>query len=300
MNGSIEVSNKISESLDSKFLISAERCPVCGGRSKQLLDIPTINPNSNDRVALMECKDCIHWWHNPLVNQKYLLNLYAADSEFVVSLKGLPKLGEPSDIEIQRMAQPILKDFSKKEKFNYLEVGSSSGHLLDYFSKFAKITYGVEPSRLEDKSNVVPDIDDLPEGIKFDCVVIQDVLEHVTDPGDMLKKIRSKMNPGGLIYAGFPNKDCLKAKIMKNEWGMMRPIGHLHYFSSKSIDLLFSKSGWKVIKKRSARIGDTSAWEIIKGFNYRIASLPYRFVKSLLLGQLILGKDQWKIKAVVK
>lgn len=300
MNNFPGVSNSNSEPLDPNCLITAENCPVCGGQSKELLRMTTINPRSKDQVALKECLFCAHWWHNPLVEQKYLSKLYSEDSEFVVSLQVLPKLNVPPESELQKFAEPILTDFPKGKKFNYLEIGSASGHLLAYFSRSAQIAYGVEPARAEDSPNVVSDLDELPENIKFDCVVIQDVLEHISDPGEMLKKIRSKVNSGGMIYAGFPNKDSFKARFMKSNWSMVRPVGHLHYFSSKSINIIFGKTGWKTLEKRGVRMGNDSAWEIVKRFNYKINNLPYRLVKSLLLGQLILGKDQWKVKAIAE
>ena len=62
--------------------------------------------------------------------------------------------------------------------------------------------------------------------------------------------------------------------MMKAKWSMVRPVGHLHYFSSASIDRIFKQAGWEVLNKRPARIGDTSAWEIIKEFDYGMANLP--------------------------
>ena len=247
-NSATEIVSQLVEKLDVDQLQVFENCPACAGQSKRLLRMPTINPKSRDELELHECLSCGHWWHSPLPTQKYLSKLYSEDSEFVVSLHVLPKLSTPTESELKKFARPILEDFPEGKVFNYLEIGSGSGYLLKYFSRFAKISYGVEPAQAKEETNVVRDIDDLPQQLKFDCVVIQDVLEHISDPVDMLKKIRSRVNSGGLIYAGFPNKDSFKARLMKNKWSMVRPVGHLHYFSSKSIDIIFKKAGWEVLK----------------------------------------------------
>lgn len=283
------------EILEVSQLVQAPLCPICGGQSKSLLRMPTINPNSEERVALRECLVCRHWWHDPLVRQEYLSKLYKNDSAFVLSLIRLSKLNPPSENDIKKFAKPILMDFSNGKKFNFLEIGSASGEVLKYFSTFAQTAYGVEPAPREESPNVVADIDLLPADVKFDCVVIQDVLEHLTDPIGMLKKIRSRVNPEARIYAGFPNKDSLKARLMKNKWSMVRPVGHLHYFSSRSVDLMFKNAGWKIVNSRAARIGDLNAKEVILGFDYKGWNLPFRLLKSLLLGQLFMGKDQWKV-----
>ena len=179
-----------------------------------------------------------------------------------------------------------------------MDVGSGSGYLVEFFKVFAKESFGVEPSRLGEKAYIVRDIADLPKDKKFDCIMIHGVLEHIFDPVDMLKKIKNISNPGALLFAGFPRGESYKARIQKNNWSMMRPVGHLHYFSAKSVETMFNKAGWKVIKRRPARLGDMNAWQILKWFPLKEKRLLYRIFKSLIVGQLLLGKDQWEVKAV--
>jgi ATP phosphoribosyltransferase len=58
---------------------------------------------------------------------------------------------------------------------------------------------------------------------------------------------------------------------------------------------LFKKSGWKINKIQSYRQGDYSVVDVIKNFDYKSKNLLFRLVKSLMLGQLLLGKDQWTV-----
>jgi hypothetical protein len=46
----------------------------------------------------------------------------------------------------------------------------------------------------------------------------------------------------GRIYLSFPNSSSLMAKLQKERWRMIQPIGHLHYFSRQSVTELLARS----------------------------------------------------------
>ena len=283
--------------LDRSNFVDTAKCPVCGNMSKIVLELPTIHPRSKERFNLRQCLVCNHWWIDPMPDQKTLNQLYASDSEFVVSSVARFRLDKPSPLSVIKTASPMLRDMQERESFNYLEIGSASGIFVRLFGAFAKESFGVETIHMDNVTNVVSEISQLPEGLKFDCIYMQDVLEHIAYPLETLKALRAKANSGALLYAGFPRGDSMKARIQKGKWSMMGPVGHLHYFSADSIEIGFRKSGWKVVEKTPVRLGNQTALEVIKNFPYRDKNLIYRLFKSLALGQLILGKDQWKVKA---
>jgi Zn ribbon nucleic-acid-binding protein len=115
----------LSEVLDRKQLSEATLCPICSGISRLVDTINTINPNSRETLDLRECRNCGHWWHNPLPKQEYLSLLYENASEFVIS-KGFPEISQTTG-ELTRMATAILGSLNRKEGFNYLEIGIGSG-----------------------------------------------------------------------------------------------------------------------------------------------------------------------------
>nr|MBP6948922.1 class I SAM-dependent methyltransferase [Candidatus Paceibacterota bacterium] len=187
--------------------------------------------------------------------------------------------------------------------FNYLEIGVGSGKLFNYFEKKANISFGVEPGSWvlgNSKKNIVPSIEKLPKDINFDLIIAHDVLEHLTDPIMMLSDLKKTSNEGCIISCTFPNKDSFKAKIQKEKWHMVRPLGHLHYFSKKSIRIMFEKSEWTILEIRKCRISENTSIDLIKNFKWSEKNILYRIIKSLLIGQIILGKDQWTVTAIAK
>ena len=82
---------------------------------------------------------------------------------------------------------------------------------------------------------------------------------------------------------------------------MVRPLGHIHFFSAVSMAKALAKSGWEIVLQKNGRPGDISSWEAIKQFNWRSFKDPFRGIrklfKGLLIEKLVLERDQWFIVA---
>jgi len=285
------------DSLNKDKLVNKDSCPICDGPSKTIQTVKTININSEDLVELKKCKVCGHWWINPMPAQDYLNSLYEKGSEFVVS-SGYQGREEPAKEELEMYVNRFIDKNKELKKMNYLEIGIGPGYLFNFLKEKVNSCYGIDPCSWKPiDSNIVSSIKDIPQNIKFDIIIIQDVLEHLENPLETMKSVREFANKGCLISCGFPNKDALIAKIQKGNWRMIRPVGHLQYFSSKSIDIMFKESGWKIIKKYS-HWGAPSIKYIIKNFNWKSKNpfkLIYRIIFHLFIMQLLLGKDQWYV-----
>ncbi|MCL4385565.1 MAG: class I SAM-dependent methyltransferase [Actinobacteria bacterium] len=286
------------EYLDKNELDYLNYCPICNSKNiKKIGEKNTININSKEIVSLIECNNCKHWFISPLPNQKYLNNLYKVGSEFVVS-RGYKGREKPEDTEIKKYVSRFIKYKPNLSELNFLEIGVGPGYYFNYFEKNTKLSYGVDPcSYKPENPNIVEDISLIPENLKFDIILIQDVLEHLENPTDMLSIIKKLANENAILSCGFPNKDCLTAKKMKEKWRMVMPIGHLHYFSKKSVNIMLEKSGWK-LKKKHSTWGRPTIIDIIKNFDWGSKNpikLIYRFFVYLLFKEILFGKDQWYV-----
>jgi hypothetical protein len=269
-------------------------CPICKSSSKQIDSVKTINPNSELLVNLLECDICKHWFIEEAPSQEELSTMYSSNSEYVV-----PKGYCDEMIDAKFNVSDKLAYLQPKYKFNYLELGVGSGQLFNYFKKTAEKAYGVDPGSWGLDENIVQDIKDVSP-IGFDLIVATDVMEHLNNPLEMLNKLNELANDNCTLYFTVPNKDSLKAQIQKGKWSMTRPFGHLHFFSKKSIKKSLELSGWNVVKIKSMRAGNTKIFELLKYFYLSSSKLIYRIIKSLIIGQILLGKDQWEIIAIKK
>ena len=255
---------------------------------------------SNGIVELRQCLNCNHWWINPLPMQDYLNSLYANGSEFVVT--GWQKRYlKPHGLKI--VQKHVLKFEKNPKGLNYLEIGIGSGSLFNAFKKRGCTCTGVEPGVWgKEKDNIYYSIMDLPKNVKYDIIVATDVIEHIESPISMLQKLRELANPNGRIYCSFPNNNSLRAFYSKAQWRMVMPLGHLHYFSKKSLTKAFKATQWKITNlDKSDLFPHRINMENLKAFKRPIGLLPFLSPKtlSLLFVEVFNLGDQWFLRAEV-
>ena len=93
---------------------------------------------------------------------------------------------------------------------------------------------------------------DLPSG-HFDCIVFNDVLEHMPDPASSLALARALLRSGGCVVASIPNVrhfPTLWKLVIRGEWedkefGILDKT-HLRFFTRLSIMRLFQEAGFTI------------------------------------------------------
>ncbi|MEI7562611.1 MAG: methyltransferase domain-containing protein [bacterium] len=83
-------------------------------------------------------------------------------------------------------------------------------------------------------------IDDFDIQIKFDVIVMTDLLEHVFDPLKTLQQIRKFLTEDGIVVVLSPHSDSLSRKLM-GKYRVQFKLEHLYYFTDKSIKSLCNK-----------------------------------------------------------
>ena len=99
----------------------------------------------------------------------------------------------------------------------------------------------------------------LPDGY-FDCIVFNDVLEHMADPYHVLQAVKEKLQPDGVIVSCIPNVRYilnLRDLLAKKEWryadGGILDKTHLRFFTEKSLIETFNTLGYDILKMEGLR-----------------------------------------------
>jgi 2-polyprenyl-3-methyl-5-hydroxy-6-metoxy-1,4-benzoquinol methylase len=100
----------------------------------------------------------------------------------------------------------------------------------------------------------------------FDCIALNDVLEHVVDPWDLLASLRTKLSGNGVVIASIPNVRYivnLYQLLVEADWryceeGVLDRT-HLRFFTRKSMRRLFTETGFEVITIQGAHA--TPSWK---------------------------------------
>jgi SAM-dependent methyltransferase len=95
-------------------------------------------------------------------------------------------------------------------------------------------------------------IEELPDGY-FDCIVFNDVLEHLVDPFNILLNIKKKLSSDGLIVSSIPNvryfynlRDLLIKKQWRYEDAGILDKTHLRFFTFRSMLDMYKSLGYDV------------------------------------------------------
>jgi 2-polyprenyl-3-methyl-5-hydroxy-6-metoxy-1,4-benzoquinol methylase len=150
------------------------------------------------------------------------------------------------------------------QNVNYvLDIGCSSGGFGNQIKKhFNCNVWGVEPDfKSAQKAELLLDKvlnnfydDDLDlQNQKFDCIIFNDVLEHLVNPFSTLEMSKKHLSKNGFIIASIPNlryynaiKHILISKDFKYvEMGIFDKT-HLRFFTKKSIERMFIEAGFKI------------------------------------------------------
>lgn len=156
--------------------------------------------------------------------------------------------------------------FVPKDVLKIIEIGCGYGVFASSLKTERKaVVWGIELSKkaAEEASVkldkvVIGDIENdniaLPKNY-FDCIIFNDVLEHLKNPWVVLEKVKDYLIDGGYIVASVPNVRYfynIKNLIKHKEWnyvdqGILDKT-HLRFFTYKTIRDMFQICGYKIIK----------------------------------------------------
>ena len=114
--------------------------------------------------------------------------------------------------------------------------------------------------------------------LKYDIVVMADVIEHFSDPFKMLEIIEKILKPNGLLIFTTYNMDSLYAKIAGKNYHWILPM-HFFYFSNKTLKNICLENNLNIFQiKNDSRI---------VSFYYLLNKLTLIFPKLKLLFQYV-------------
>ncbi len=135
-----------------------------------------------------------------------------------------------------------------------IDVGAGFGIFLDEWRKRYPNTevIAVEPSislanncrakNIDVVQSIVEYVDDLYEGFA-DLVVCFEVLEHVHDPVNFIKKLKRLAKPGGLVFVSTLCCDGFDIRTLWSDSDQICPPHHINFFSIRGFEHLFKQAG---------------------------------------------------------
>jgi SAM-dependent methyltransferase len=134
-----------------------------------------------------------------------------------------------------------------------LDIGCAVGAMMTILRRRGWETWGIEPSRQlaelaqqQGHQVLVGFLEDQElEMESFDLVTLMHVLEHVPQPGHLMKEVGRITRPGGHLLLSLPVIKCLQHFTTGS--GYFHQPHHLSFFSPANIARLLEESGFKII-----------------------------------------------------
>jgi SAM-dependent methyltransferase len=217
-----------------------QSCPACGAARIALMgEVPTqpATEYSTHAIALQcrpeiwRCRACKSWFTQNAVPQEVSRELYATGTS-----------GERWTAERFEAAKgpELVAEFDRHvgDGTRLLDVGCSTGQLLDYAKARGAQTWGVDFSAAcrevnERKGHRFATALDEVAAERFDVVSAFDVIEHSYDLAGFLAALAGVLKPNGMLLVLTGDVGSPSARICRNRWWYVRYPEHIVFPSRR-------------------------------------------------------------------
>jgi SAM-dependent methyltransferase len=240
-------------------------CPICSEAKATIyldgeegdLTEAAIGP-SRTRLSygrILRCSVCRFGFRRFRPTDNQLATLYRATDDHLYEKENTGR------IRTARTHARIVGRYQRSGRL--LDVGCASGAFLSVMADRGWDVEGVEPSQqqaarsqslLAGRGRIQHcNLQQAQFGSAFDVITLWDVLEHVAEPVEFLKRCASLLQGSGFLFLNVPDLDSLQARILNHRWPLLLP-EHLNYFNKGSLMRCAEKAGceWLAGGKRPA------------------------------------------------
>ena len=215
---------------------------------------------------VIDCQLCGYKHATPVPTEKELEEIYR--HEYYTEEKPLYIERFKEDLDWWNLAYGDRYDTFEESlpanRRRILDVGSGPGYFLKHGRDRGRDVLGVESSKQASAHARSLGLEILEEFLdeklapslgKFDVIHMSEVLEHIPQPGKLLKLAHDMLAPGGVLCVVVPNDyNPFQAALRKScgfePWWVAAP-HHLNYFDRESLATLVESKDMRVVRSES-------------------------------------------------
>lgn len=237
-------------------------CPVCrSNHHSNVYAAPTTRGQDQVLWLVSECADCGHQFMNPQPSWDDLQPYY--NEEYSAYNPGRDVSLDDDEIVKVAMQTNSYRHLPLQTGKRLLDVGCGAGVFLRISKKLGAIEQGIEPSpfaaevaRKQGLNIFCGTLEEFAERTtdRFDVITSHHVMEHVPNPVETLKTMKSLLAPGGYIWIAVPNAGYTLARALKGKWHSADLPYHLMQFSPQSMARAGKEAGLHIRHQRTQSI----------------------------------------------
>jgi SAM-dependent methyltransferase len=239
-------------------------CPLCNQTDGR--DFPICYEFHQKRFQAKQCAHCSFVYLDPRLTPEELKLLYS--DEYFLHDGAAFGAHSPSDYESAAIKGSV--KFTEilgwirryKPSGEFFEIGCGMGYFLEYARKNGYVVSGVEYAELGVRTCQTKfgldvqrgSFEELPvQPDRYDVMFMGDVLEHLIQPLDMLRKAHSMLKPSGVLAAEVPSMfNSLTGRLavagmrmLGTRKKMAMPPYHVNEFTPKTLRSMIERAGFK-------------------------------------------------------
>ena len=259
-------------------------CPVCKVKnSKKNIFFKSIYKDTSfpdyEHIKCFKCKSLfisnfLHSKKLEYFHDKYYAKWENFNFNFYSSLKRNEKDRKKEWYSFYKKKIP--RSFLNKKNKRSIDIGCGYGGCASAFQKLDFDAYGLDVQQkcIKNAKNKFPEtkfiygsIDSLiKKKLKnFDVITMHDVLEHIVEPEELIKKCKSILEKNGRIFIKVPNSESLQIKFLKEySWEISAPF-HRTLFSLNGLKKMAFKHDLEIEKLYE----DLNTWGWTRGLSIK-------------------------------
>ena len=272
-------------------------CPTCGSNAQKKL----VHKRDDD-IGFYKCLQCNIEYASPRLIEKELLKLYEGDD-----WKDLSKYNDWSYENWKNNKglhyHLVQENIKLVKKFlnigsSVLDVGCDIGLTVKSLEESGYYSEGIEVSSIgariaKEKTGITVhnmQLEGYQSDIKYDGILLLDVLEHLYDPIKVLNECNSHMKQDGYIFIHVPHHGGISARFKRflHKTGLKKGYkhfgfpAHIYNFDRKSLKNILERSGFETVHYESWPSSITNGR--VTFFNYVFVQL----IKKLAISDYII------------
>ena len=234
-------------------MVDPMRCNLCGREPEAQPEQASVRSNvrkfAGEQFVVWRCPHCLSIHARDEVD----LGRYYADYPF-------HRLKDTVDWMLRAMYGNLLSRVRAagiKPEHSVLDYGCGSGLFLAHLQKEGY----TQAAGYDEYSEHYADRGVLSRS--YDCVMTQDVIEHVAEPIELVRRLHELTRPGGVIVIGTPNAEAIDLNDPEARVHTLHQPYHRHILSKRALTTLGKDLGWELLRYYPTMYANT----IIPGVN---------------------------------
>lgn len=207
-------------------------------------------------INIVMCRDCGHVYQQRQLFGDDLITFYDGPYRELYGPGDVLKSDKARQVRFansQKNMLPVFKKFIHTKAPFVIEWGTGAGWNLVPIKEAGAKVKGFDPDSVyveygskefDIELNVLSDPSALSDHLdqKVDMLIVNHVLEHMTNPEEAIRQFRDLLSDDGIIYVGLPFIEALDIW----GWDHFFHIAHIHYFTIPYFCTLAERAGYDV------------------------------------------------------